>query len=137
VDDDKDMTDVGFPSPGLENRAKRIREESGTGDDETDDGENVNDIDDYADRADKDYEEGGQGFEEVDTQEEEEETAEEDAANKGPPAKTRKANDGKKLAAVKKKTCGCDNAVSTATFNSSRKASALPPFSTVISSRHG
>ena len=87
--EDKDMTDEGFPSLGLENRTKRIREESETGDDEDEDDDNLDSIDDYADRADKDYEKGGQGFDEVDTQgeEKENETPEGDAANKEPPTK--------------------------------------------------
>jgi hypothetical protein len=112
--EDEDMTDEGFPSPGLENRTKRIREESETGDDEDEDDDNLDSIDDYADRADKDYEEGGQGFDEVDTQgeEKEDETPEGDAADEEPPAKARKASDGKKVAVVKKKTCGCDITVS-------------------------
>ena len=83
------MTDKGFPSPGLENRTKYIREESETGDNEDKDDDNLNSIDNYADRADKDYEEGGQGFDKVNTQgeEKEDETPEGDAADKEPPAK--------------------------------------------------
>jgi hypothetical protein len=113
---------VGFPSPGLENRTKRIREDSETDIDRSDNNDNVNDIDNYADRADKDYEERGQGFEEVDTQEEEEEeTPEEDTDNKGPPAKTQKAGDGRKIAVVKKKTCSYNNAVSNAYIQQFKK----------------
>jgi hypothetical protein len=63
VTEDEDMTDKGFPSLGLENRTKRIREESKT----DNNNDNINDINNYTDRADKDYEERGQGFKEVNT----------------------------------------------------------------------
>ena len=89
VTEDEDMTDVGFPSPGLENRTKRIREESETDVNRDNNNNNIDDINDFADRADKDYEERGQGFKEVNTQEEEEGGAPEgNTDNKGPPAKT-------------------------------------------------
>jgi hypothetical protein len=117
-DQDSQMVDVGFTSPGLGNQQRRIQDIDA---EEEDDEENLDDLDDVADLADHDYEQGGADFQdgrvaqEVET-EEEEDVEEDEEDDKQPAAKKRKNNKGKAVAAGKEvkdaHSCGCKTTVS-------------------------